>query len=269
MNTRFWRSVQAGLAAIVVIASSSPSQAERITVAGTGAATVFLRRVGTEFTVRTGVEVEILPGVGSSGALRALGDGVLDIAVSGRPLTPEETARGLSAVFSLRTPFVFATSLPNRQQMSLAEVVEAFDSGNKMWPEGEHIRVILRPKQESMTTFMERTFPGLAAALAAAHRRPDVPLAATDQDNATLAENTPGSLVGITYLQAVTEHRNLRFVVLDGVEPTMENFDRGVYPYALTLNFVTPARQRPAVDRFLDFMRSEQGESIFRHAHIY
>ena len=270
MSTRLWRMAPVALAAIVAMALfSSPAMAERITVGGTGAATAFLRGIGSAFTARTGIDVEVLPSIGGSGALRALGDGVLDLAVSARPLNAEEKARGLGVAHSLRTPFVFATSQPNPQRMSLAELLQAFDTGTKVWPDGEPIRVILRPKQESATIVMEETFPGLGAAMAAARRRPDVPVAATDQDNATLAESTPGSLVGITHLQAVTERRKLNFVTLDGHTPTLENFDQGLYPYAITISFVTPARQNPAVDRFLEFVRSHEGEALFRHAHTF
>lgn len=269
MSTRLCRMVLVVLAAIVSIAFCSPAMAERITVGGTGAAMAFLRQIGQAFTAQTGIDVEVLPGIGSGGALRALGDGVLDIAVSGRPLNAEEKTRGLSVAFSLRTPFMLATSQPKPQRMSLAELLEAFDPGTKVWPDGEPIRVILRPRQESDTALMAESFPGLAAAMAAARRRPDVPIAATDQDHATLAEDTPGSLVGITYLQAVMERRKLTFVTIDDVAPTLENFEKGIYPHAKTLAFVTSARLKPAVDRFLGFVRSDEGETIFRHAHTH
>ena len=79
------------------------------------------------------------------------------------------------------------------------------------------MRVILRPRSESDTALMGELFPGLAPAMAKARQRPDIPVAATDQDNADMAEQTPGSLVGSTLTQLELEERNLRLVPIDGV----------------------------------------------------
>ena len=148
--------------------------------------------------------------------------------------------------------------------MSLADVIKAYQSPTAVWPDGEPIRVILRPKQDSDTLLMEAIFPGLADAMATARQRPDVPIAATDQDNANLAERTPGSLVGMTWLQVKAEKRNLRLVAVDGVEPTLENFDRGVYRTSRRFLSYLAAQPKPAAQRFMEFVRSSEGEDLFR-----
>jgi ABC-type phosphate transport system substrate-binding protein len=77
--------------------------ADTLRLGGTGAAIGMLQQVGTEFTAITGVKVEVIPSLGSTGAVRALGDGWLDIAVPARPLKPDEAAAGLRQVEVLRT----------------------------------------------------------------------------------------------------------------------------------------------------------------------
>jgi phosphate transport system substrate-binding protein len=116
---------------------------------------------------------------------------------------------------------------------------------------------------------MEHLFPGYAEAHKAARKRADIPVAATDQDNADLAESTPASLIGTTYLQVVTEKRNLRFVTLDGVEPSLESFERGTYRYGKDLIFVVGPKKKPAVESFLAFLRSSEGTEHFRQALMY
>ena len=113
---------------------------------------------------------------------------------------------------------------------------------------------------------MGELFPGLASALEVARRRPDVPVAATDQDNAELGEETPGSLIGSTLAQIVAEKRRLRVVALDGVEPTFENFQRGAYPYAKTLHFVLGAKINPLAQQFLAFLASPDGKQVLQQA---
>jgi phosphate transport system substrate-binding protein len=269
MRKQIGRWARLTFAAVAVVCLASPALAERIAVGGAGAATEYLRRLGMEFQARTGIEVEVVASMGSSGALRAAADGVLDVAVSGRALTAEATAKGLSVAFTVRTPFVFATSHPAPQKLTLAEIVKAFKTGRGAWSDGEPMRVILRPKLDGDTAIMEEISPNLGVAIEEARRRPDVPIAATDQDNAALAERTPGSLVGTTWLQVKAEKRNLRLITVDGTEPTLENLERGAYPYVKNLSFVLPPNPKPAAERFLAFVRSSEGEEVLRRAHGY
>jgi phosphate transport system substrate-binding protein len=245
------------------------SRAEQITIGGTGAATAFLQQLSSAFTARTSTQLEVIPSLGSTGGLRAASEGALDIAVSGRPLKQEEIAKGLRVAHTLKTPFVFVTSLKAPPQLSVPDIVRAYSDTKATWPDGSPIRVILRPTSESDTQVMATLFAGLGPAQEQARRRPDIPVGATDQDNAELAERTPASLTGMTHLQVIAEKRDLRLVAIDGVEPTLENFERGAYPYAKDLIFVVPAQTKPAVDTFLEFLRSPEAAEQFRRVQNY
>jgi phosphate transport system substrate-binding protein len=240
--------------------------ADSLKVGGTGTATELLRILGTAFTHQSGVTVEVVPSLGSSGAIRAAADGVLDVAVSGRALKRDEIGNGLSIALTARTPFVFATSHPAPNALRSARIAEVYSTIKATWSDGSALRIILRPRSESDTALMGELFPGLAAALEAARQRSDVPVAATDQDNADLAEETPGSLIGSTLAQIVTEKRRLRPIALDGVEPTIENFESGAYPYAKALHFVVGATANPLVKHFVAFLRSPEGQKALRQA---
>ena len=91
-----------------------------------------------------------------------------------------------------------------------------------------------------------------------------MPTAATDQDNAALAERTPCALTGTTVTQIKTEHRNLHVVALDGVEPTLANFESGVYRFAKELYFIVPRNSTPEAKRFVEYLRSPQGVKRLR-----
>ena len=108
------------------------------------------------------------------------------------------------------------------------------------------MRIILRPKSGAEVIAFAKLFPGLGAALEKAYQRRDIPIAPTDQDNVDLAESVPGSLAAASYTQIKMENRNVRIVALDGVEPTVESFERGAYPYCRTLHFIAPAAPSPA-----------------------
>ena len=57
-------------------AVSTGNAAETLRLGGTGTAIGMLQQVGAEFTAATGVKVEVVASLGSTGAIRALADGV-------------------------------------------------------------------------------------------------------------------------------------------------------------------------------------------------
>ena len=98
--------------------------------------------------------------------------------------------------------------------------------------------------------------------------RPDISIAATDQDNAETAEKIEGSLVGATLTQMTTEARDLRFVAIDGAAPSLENVANGSYPYEKTLYLVVPAVISPEAAVFLSFIETDAGKAQLRDAGI-
>ena len=92
--------------------------------------------------------------------------------------------------------------------------------------------------------------------------RPEIPVAVTDQDNAILAEKLAGSLTAMTLLQLQSERLRLSFVTIDGVAPTLDNFESGTYRYGKDIYLVTPSRTSLTRDRLIAFLRSEQGRAI-------
>jgi ABC-type phosphate transport system substrate-binding protein len=79
---------------------------------------------------------------------------------------------------------------------------------------------------------------------------------------------TKGSLVAATFTQIVMEKRNLRFVAIDGVEPSIESYEKGTYPFGKKLYLVVGSTKSPAVAHFLTFLRSQKGIAALREAGV-
>ena len=245
--------------------AAAPSAAQdTLRIGGTGSAIGMLQQVGDEFTAATGGKVEIIASLGSTGAIRALADGVIDIAGAARPLKADEAAAGLSQGTVLRTAYVLATSHRSPYALNSADLPRIFAAENAVWADGTQIRIILRPHSETDTALLGELFAGMDKAIEAARRRAEVPTAATDQDNAALADRTEGSLVGTTMSQIKTEHRNLHVVPLDGVAPTLANFESGVYRFAKHLYFIVPRASSAEAQQFMEFLRSVRGVKALR-----
>ena len=252
------------LALAVPLPAKNLAAAESLKFGGTGSATEMLRQVGAQFTAASEVKVDVIPSLGSSGAITALADGNLDIAVSARPLKPEEAIKGLNQIAVLRTAYVLATSHPKPDGMKAADFPKIFAAEKPAWADGTPLRIILRPRSEADSALLAALFPGMDAAIEGARKRSEVPVAATDQDNVELAERTPGALIGTTLTQLKTEHPKLRVVPLDGIEPTLANFESAAYPFTKKLYFIARAKSTPQTPMFVDFLRSPQGIKALR-----
>jgi phosphate transport system substrate-binding protein len=247
-------------------AFSPPVGADVLTIGGAGGALPALKELGQAFSAISGDQVEIFPKLGSSGAVRALQDGVIDLSISGRAVTPEDVARGLASRMTIRTPYLLVTSHRNPNSLTRDEIIEAFRSGKPTWADKEPIRVILRRRTGSTTAHMGQLFPGMAEALQLARKRPEVTTAPTDAENLAVAERLPGSLTGMTYLQFKAEKPDLRLVAIEGVQPSFEAFEAGAYSFARTYDVLAPAKPSLAAERFLAFLRSPEGMSALRDA---
>lgn len=242
---------------------------QSLRMGGTGSSIGMLQQVGDEFAAAAGgVKVGVIPSLGSSGAIHALADRKLDIAVSARPLKPAESAEGLHQVLVLRTAYVLATSHHDLNELKSAGLPKIFAASKPVWPDGTPIRLILRPRSETDTKLLGELFPGMDKAIENLRKRPEVPIAATDQDNADMAERLPGSLTGTTLTQLMTEHRHLQVVTLDGVKPTLANFENGSYRFAKNLYFIVRPNDVPAAQEFIAYLRTPPGEKALRKAGV-
>lgn len=255
-----------GFLTALLLGAGSATSAEVLRIGGSGAATEMLPHLFAAFAPGEAIKLEVIPSLGSTGGLRALSEGVLDIAVAGRALKPEELAQGLTQSVAIRTPFMLVTSHPRPSGFKSSEIAGIFNAAKATWADGSPIRIILRPRLDSDTAVLGGMFPGMAAAIERARQRADLTIAATDQDNADVAERVFGSLTGATLTQIKLEKRDLRFVAIDGVEPSLANLENRSYPFAKTQYFVLPAKPKPAAERFVGFLRSPEGQAALRAA---
>jgi len=247
---KFRRISRAAGGYVLAMVLAVPAMSASLHIGGTGAATEPFRRIGAHFTANTGVQVEIISGLGTSGGVSAATEGVLQLVVAGRGLSPGEVARGLKVARSVCTLYVLATSHASPGSLDSIAISGIYAQSAPVWRDGKPIRVVLRPKAESDNVTLAALFPGMEQGIAAARARDSVPVGATDQDNADLAEQIPGSLIGSTFAQILTEHRALRFVAIDGQTPSLDAFESGHYPFVKRLFIVVAAAtpQMPEMD---------------------
>jgi phosphate transport system substrate-binding protein len=201
--------------------------------------------------------------LGSSGALKALLAGALDIVVSSKQLKPEEIAKGAQLKAYGRTPFAMVTekSVP-KQDVTTRELEGIYAGTTTKWPNGENIRLVLRPREDIDTHILRGLSSGMEGAVAASQSRAGMIVAVTDPEAYGTVAKTLGGLGATGLTSVITEKLPLNVLSLNGVKPTPKNLANGTYPLFKEIGFVTTPRATPAALKFLSFVYSPQGRSI-------
>jgi phosphate transport system substrate-binding protein len=263
MRASFLQPAFAVLLAFLAMAGNRAA-AETLRLAGTGGVIEAMRQIAPPFAAATGLELEVIGGLGSTGAMRALSDGVIDVVVAARKFNPDEENLKLVSQPFARTPLVFITSHPKPNGLRSSDIAKLFASTDPRWEDGTPLRIILRTRVDADTAILERILPGAREAIAGARRRTDVPVAATDQDNVEFAQRLVGSFSMAGYGQIIAEKCNLRMIAIDGVVPSLATLANGTYPYEKVFYLVFAPERRAGAERLLRFLRSAEGHKALQ-----
>jgi len=243
-------------------------RAETLRISGTGGAIGGMRLLAEAFRkAEPGVDVIILPSMGSSGGIRAALAGKLDIGVTAKPLDAEERARGGRETPYALTPFVFGVNPDVKQSdTTLAEVIDIYAGRKTTWEDGSPMRLVLRPASDSDTVALKGMSREMAESVELSQKREGMIVATTDQDCADAIERTSGSVGTTTLAMVVSEKRRIRMLSLSGVKPTTKSVRDGTYPWTKTFSMVTRQAPSQIAARFIRFVLSPEGKAILSRA---
>ena len=238
--------------------------AQEIKIGGTGNALGTMRLLGEAFQKKhPQIKVVVLSSMGSSGAVKAVPRGAIDIGLTSRSLAAHERVADEVSLEYARTPTVFAVSTKTKATaISVQQVADIYAGKLERWPDGTPIRPVLRQPGDDNTRQIRALSPLIEKALVAAEQRPGLAFAFTDQEAAEQIEKIPGAL-GVTTLALIrSEDRSLRALSLNGVEPSVENTGNGKYPIIKNFFMITKSAPSPAAQQFMAFVRSPEGRQI-------
>jgi phosphate transport system substrate-binding protein len=232
-------------AAIALAAALAPPAAadqSTVRIGGTGIALGAMHEFGLSLAAaEPGIRVEVLPSMGTAGGIKALAAGVIDIAIAARPLRPEERATGATEAACMTTALVFASSHNAAADITRAELPGLYADAAPTWPDGTPLKIILRSRSGSENPSLTAAMPEMGPALDAAFKRHGVAVASTDQDNAKLALQVPGSLALMTLLQSKAERLDLRVLRFDGVAASAATIADKTYPFPIRICALLPS----------------------------
>jgi phosphate transport system substrate-binding protein len=250
--------------------SKSGRAAPVVKVGGTGSALAAISLLAEEYARSVGgASIQVLPSLGTTGGIRALQAGVIQLALAARPLKEAERAAGLSSHEYARTPLVFATHPDvGLSGVTYGEVIRIYSGEKTSWPVGTPVRLIRRPPTEADWETLSSLSPAMANAVGLAIKRPGLVTAASDQDNADALERIQGAFGLVALGQILSERRNITALDLDGVNASITTLQNGRWPMVRTLHLVTSLDQTSETRDFISFIEMKGAAILAEHGHL-
>jgi phosphate transport system substrate-binding protein len=216
------------------------------------------------------VRFEMDKSLGSSGSIKALLSGALDIAISGRALSPKEISSGAILQRYGQTPLAIVTNKNvSKKDVTTEELVTFYRDRTANWPDGKKVRLVLRPLEDSDTKIIRNLSPDMDAAMTIAHDQPGMIVAVTDPEASETIARTPGALGASGLTGVIIEQLPLNVMRLNGVAPTPETLAKGLYPLGKELNVITMSVLSEPVQKFLAFVYSMEGRHLAQSTGVW
>jgi phosphate transport system substrate-binding protein len=257
--------VKAFFLTALLCGTSSPITASTRTinavqVSGSGAAYPLLPALLAAYReVNPDIAVKLIPiPLGSSGSIRAMAAGRIDVAIIGRRLQDTDPAN-LNARELGRSPILFVVSGPTGQSsLSQQDLAGIFRGLRRNWPNGKPIRIVLRPESDSDSKLIKSLSPEISSAIAEARKRPGMAVATHDLENAEILSRTPGALGTISLCQLQAQKLDLQPLSIDGGTP----WDSHAQSRAFAVIIKKSARKE--VHDFANFLFSAKAQQTLR-----
>jgi phosphate transport system substrate-binding protein len=257
------RTLKTTLLMLAVMFAGQASAAETLTLGGVGGVTPLAKRLAAEYVrLNPGVEVKVIePPLGSSGGLRGLATGKVDLVLSGRP--PKANEIGQPQPW-LRTPLVLATNGGRSAGVTRAQVADIYAGRKTAWDDQQPIRLVMRGEYESETATLRKLSPEVDAAVAKALQRFDLPMAENDLEALDTLLKFSGSL-GTSSLGLIkASGAKLTVLPIDGIVPSVKTMEHGSYPLARHFLLISSPTPRPAAMALARWLHSPAALAIAR-----
>jgi len=209
------------------------------------------RAVEVYGSAHPGHTVHVAASIGSSGAVRAVADGAVDVGLLSRPLRDDERALGL-VDYPLPTELphaVVASGADPASTLTRAELIDLLLARRQTWPDGSPAVVLLRESSDSGNQLIRAHWPEVGQAIDAALAAGYWFVCHTDQEMRDELLRIPGALGFLDTLTIRLESLPLRPLEIDGVAPSDL-----AWPLDKRLSLLTGPSPSPAAEQLVRFV---------------
>lgn len=260
MVQRIGRGAAVAVFALAVVSGGCRREDQRSPVSVIGSTSIqpFAELLAQEYEKKYPDRKVDVQGGGSTAGLQAVASGLADIGMCSRELSPEEAGE-FTAVAIARDGLAIVVNRENPVGSLSVEQIRGIFSGRiRRWQEvggtDEPIRVITR--EESSGT--RDCFVHLVMRDEKISRE-----ALVQESSGAVKELIQGNPGAIGYISLGLVGKELKAVLVDGVEPTPEKVLEGRYKLVRPLLFVTKGPAAPKAKDFIDFvLRPESQQAL-------
>lgn len=214
----------------------------------------------------TNSEFEYFPPSQTSGGIEGVKVAAIDVGTVSREVTAAETGDELVYLPLVKTPLVIAVheSVTGVTDISAEQIKGIYSGEITNWqrlggPDTEII-VFDFTEDENEKQVLRSAYLGPDLEIT-----PDAVVFAEDDELLETAANTEFSIAAVPLEDDLTE-LPMTVLSIDGIEPSVENLQSGTYTMALSLGVVLPMAPTSATGAFVEFIKSEAGQTILTDA---
>ncbi len=266
-----------GICLLTTVSAPAQSQARNISIKGSDTMVLLGQRwAETYMKTNPGVTIQVTGG-GSGVGLAALINGTTDIAEASRPMKDSEKQqlmknRSLST-FELPVALdglaVYVHERNPLTELTLEQLKKIYTGAAKNWKEvgGSDERIILYGRENSSGTYAyfkehvlenadyyptTQTLPGTAAVI-----------------NAVSKDTRGIGYGGIAYLKGVKALKVKKNASTPGVEPTLENVQKNIYPISRFLYWYLAGQPKDQIKKLTDWVLTPEGQGVISEVGYY
>lgn len=241
---------------------TAPVPHDGLRLAGSGSNLPITRALSAALPRTTSLHAVVHASVGSGGGVKALLDGVIDIALVSRPLADGEREQGLVATPYARVPVVVAVhaSVPD-DAITRDQLIAIYQGQQRTWSDGSRIVVLQRERGDSSHSAIGRLVPGFAEVNEQAYRESRWRVLYRDDTMREALADTRGA-IGLFGEGAIPTRLPIEALAVDGVAPSPQTVGSGAYPFYKDFAFVTRGSPEGEAAAFIAFALSPEGRRI-------
>ncbi|NVN89728.1 MAG: substrate-binding domain-containing protein [Desulfuromonadales bacterium] len=260
-----------GLLSVLLTLPVSCPAADTIRINGSGSALDMMKPLVAAYQKSNrDAHIVMEKPLGSSGAVKALLADALDLVISSKPLKPDEIARGAQLQPFGKTPLVIITEKNvGKKDITIKELEDIHTGKSTTWPNGEAIRLIMRPQEDVDSKILSSLSPGMAIAMSAARSRPGMLVAVTDPEAYATVSKTPGGIGATGLTSIIVEKIQITPLTLNGIKALPKTLASGAYPLSKEISLVTSTKTPPAAHKLINFILSPQGRAIAEKCGVF
>lgn len=241
------------------------ANAETIKIGGSGSMIPMLTELGNAYMKKNpNVKIEVnQKSMGQPGGIAGLNAGAIDIAMSAMELTPDQKKLPVLPLEIARVAGVIAVSKDvTVKSITSQQLCDIYSGKIRNWKQlggaDAPVNAITRPESDSTKVNFRRAFACMAN-LQEAAEIPNMPKNADMVNALETRKNAIGPVDSIALMNSAGKFREVK---IDG--KGYEDMAAGKWPFILHNNLVLGKNRGDGVKRFLNFIKSAEGQSIIK-----